>query len=81
MQTQQFIASGSAELGFVSLSQVVAKPAAQVWLVPQNDYAPIRQNAVLLKHGEGNDVARAFLEYLKSDEAVAAIKAAGYGLE
>jgi molybdate transport system substrate-binding protein len=81
MQTQQFVASGSAELGFVALSQVVGKPAAQVWLVPQNDYAPIRQNAVLLKHGEGNDVARAFLEYLKSDEAVAAIKAAGYGLE
>jgi len=81
MQTQQFVASGSAELGFVALSQVVDKPAAQMWLVPQNDYAPIRQNAVLLKHGEGNYVARAFLEYLKSDEAVAAIKAAGYGLE
>jgi len=80
-QTQQFVDSGSAELGFVALSQVVGKPATQTWMPPQDDYAPIKQNAVLLKHGETNDAAKAFLDYLKSDEAVAAIKAAGYTLE
>jgi molybdate transport system substrate-binding protein len=80
-QTQQFVESGSAELGFVALSQVVGKPATQLWLAPQDDYPPIKQNAVLLKHGEANDAARAFLDYLKSDEAVAVIKAAGYTLE
>ena len=80
-QTQQFVDSGSAELGFVALSQVVGKPATQVWLPPQEDYPPIKQNAVLLKHGESNDAARAFLEYLKSDEAAEAIRAAGYTLE
>ena len=80
-QTQQFVDSGSAELGFVALSQVVGKPASQVWLAPQEDYPAIRQNAVLLKTGANDDVARAFLDYLKSDEAVAVIKAAGYTLE
>jgi len=80
-QTQQFVDSGSAELGFVALSQVVGKPSTQVWMVPQGDYVPIKQNAVLLKHGESNDAAKAFLEYLKSDEAVVVITAAGYTLE
>lgn len=80
-QTLQFVASGNAELGFVALSQVIGKPATQVWQPPQEDYPPIRQNAVLLKAGSGNAAARAFLDYLKSDEAVAAIEAAGYGVE
>ncbi len=80
-QTQQFIDSGSAELGFVSLSQVVGKPATQVWLAPAEDYPAIKQNAVLLKAGEANAAARAFLDYLKSDEAIAVIKAAGYTLD
>ena len=46
--------------------------------MPQEDYPAIRQNAVLLKTGEANDAAKAFLDYLKSDEAIAVIKAAGY---
>jgi len=80
-QAKQFVDSGNAELGFVALSQVVGKPASQVWLPPQEDYPAIRQNAVLLKTGANDDVARAFLDYLKSDEAVAVIEASGYRLE
>jgi molybdate transport system substrate-binding protein len=80
-QTQQFVESGSAELGFVALSQVVGKPASQLWMPPQEDYPAIRQNAVLLKPGADNAAARAFLDYLKSDEAVAVIEAAGYAVE
>jgi molybdate transport system substrate-binding protein len=80
-QTLQFVDTGNAEIGFVALSQVISKPAVQVWLPPQEDYPAIKQNAVLLKVGEANDAAKAFLEYLKSDEAIAAIKAAGYVVE
>ena len=80
-QTQQFVDSGSAELGFVAASQVVGKPAMQVWFAPQEDYSAIKQNAVLLKTGAGNQAAKDFLDYLKSDEAVAVIKASGYTLE
>ena len=50
----------------------------QVWLPPQDDYPVIAQNAVLLKVGQDNQAAKDFLDYLKSDEAVAVIKAAGY---
>jgi molybdate transport system substrate-binding protein len=80
-QALQFVDSGNAEIGFVALSQVIGKPAAQVWLAPQEDYPAIRQNAVLLKVGEANEAAKAFLDYLKSDAAIAVIEAAGYIVE
>ena len=53
-QTLQFVETGNAELGFVALSQVIGKPASQVWRVPAELYAPILQDAVLLKTGEAD---------------------------
>ena len=78
-QTLQFIESGNAELGFVAASQVVGKD--NVWLVPAGFYEPIRQDAVLLKTGENNPAATAFVDFLRSDKAVAVIEAAGYAVE
>jgi len=78
-QTLQFIESGNAELGFTAASQVVGK--SSVWLVPADLYEPIRQDAVLLKTGEANPAAVAYIDFLKSDAAVAVIKAAGYVVE
>lgn len=80
-QTLQFVESGSAELGFVALNQVIDKPNEQIWRVPQDSYPAIRQNAVLLKHGAGNEAARAFLYYVRSEPAIAIIRAAGYEVE
>jgi molybdate transport system substrate-binding protein len=77
-QTLQFVESGNAELGFVALSQVAGKAAPEVWLVPAEDYAPILQDAVLLKAGEDNPSARAFLDFLQGDAARAIIEAYGY---
>ena len=78
-QALQFVESGNAELGFVAASQVIGKPA--VWLVPAELYEPIRQDAVLLMAGEANPAATAFIDFLKSDAAVAVIEAAGYVVE
>lgn len=77
-QTLQFVESGNAELGFVAASQVMGK--AGVWIVPSELHAPIEQGAVLLKAGVDNAAALAFLDFLRSDEAVAAIEAAGYAV-
>lgn len=77
-QTLQFIDSGNAELGFVALSQVVNKTDGHQWLVPADLYAPIIQDAVLLKTGENSDAARAFIEFLNSPEAKAVIARYGY---
>jgi molybdate transport system substrate-binding protein len=75
-QTLQFVETGNAELGFVALSQVLG--IAGVWRVPAELHAPIRQDAVLLVAGQDNPAAAAFMGFLRSDVAVAAIEAAGY---
>jgi molybdate transport system substrate-binding protein len=82
-QTFQFTATGNAEIGFVALSQVTAwkKSKGTQWAIPQSYYAPIEQQAVLLKRGSDNEAARAFLDFLKSDEARAVITGYGYGVQ
>lgn len=77
-QALQFIDSGNAEIGFVSLSQVEDRPDTQVWRVPQNLYTPIRQDAVLLSVGDGDEAALAFLEFLEGAGAHAIVERFGY---
>lgn len=83
-QTYQFVGSGNAELGFVALSQVSVDnkfTAGSGWIVDPSLHAPIRQDAILLKKGENNVAARAFLEYLHSAPARTLIQQYGYGVE
>jgi molybdate transport system substrate-binding protein len=82
-QTFQFAASGNAEVGFVALSQVTAwnKTTGTTWNIPQSYYAPIEQQAVLLKNGDSNPAARAFLDFLKGSKARKVISSYGYGVE
>ncbi len=77
-QTFQFIETGNAELGFIALSQLAGNPGGSRWLAPQTLYAPIRQDAVLLKKGAANEAATAFLSFLKGPEARAIIAKYGY---
>lgn len=82
-QTYQFVSTGNADVGFVALSQVSppGKPAVgSWWVVPASLYAPILQDATLLKKGEGHAAAEALLKYLQSDKAKAVIKSYGYEL-
>lgn len=82
-QTQQFVASGNAELGFVALSQIWKEgklTSGSAWMIPQDWYTPIRQDAVILSKGQGNAAAASLLKYLKTDQAKARIKAFGYAL-
>jgi len=82
-QTQQFIVTGNAELGFIALSQVIKDGkigAGSAWTVPANLYEPIRQDALLLAKGKDKPAATALLAYLKGDKARAVIKAFGYEL-
>lgn len=81
-QAFQFVATGNAELGLVALSQVAVpgKPApGSWWVLPQRLHAPIRQDAALLKPGEGSAAARALLDHLRSEPVRAVIRSWGYG--
>jgi len=80
-QTYQFAASGNAQLGFVALSQVTEDGKLRegsAWVVPADMHAPIRQDAIVLKPGQGNEAAAALMQYLRGDKARAIIKAYGY---
>ena len=79
-QTHQFVATGSAELGFVALAQVVLNPQGSRWDVPQSLYTPIHQDAVLLENGADQPAALALIEYLKGPEARAIVERFGYGV-
>ena len=77
-QTFQFVKSGNAELGFVAYSQVKRpdRPIeGSVWHVPQALYAPIEQQAVLLKD---RDAARRFVAFVRGGEALKIIHDYGY---
>ncbi len=78
-QAYQFVQSGAAELGFVALSQVAGEKGGSRWLVPEADHAPIEQQAVLLKAGQDDAGAKAFLAFLKGPRARKVIEAFGYG--
>lgn len=74
--------SGAAQLGFVALSAIKKpeKPAGGSFFeVPQEWYEPIRQDAILLKKGESNEAARAFLEFLRGPKAREIAASFGYG--
>jgi molybdate transport system substrate-binding protein len=82
-QTQQFVASGNAELGYVALSQVWRDGKfgeGSGWIVPSGLHAPLRQDAVLLLPGRDKPAALALLAYLRGDKARAIVRGFGYDL-
>ncbi|WP_444454459.1 molybdate ABC transporter substrate-binding protein [Rhodobacter capsulatus] len=80
-QAYEFAATGNAPVGFVAYSQVIGKEGGSIWMVPQDLYKPIKQDAVLLKTGAEDEAAKAYLDFLKSPEALEIIKKYGYVTE
>jgi len=80
-QAYQFVETGNAELGFVALSQLMGPETGSRWLVPQELYSPIRQDAVLLRSGASNEAATGFIAFLRGPEARAVIERYGYVLD
>ena len=80
-QTYNFVHTGNAEIGFVAMSQVLEGgrlKGGSMWVVPQNLYAPIRQDAVLLGRARDNAAASALMGFLKTDGAKTVIRSFGY---
>lgn len=83
--TFQFVMTGNAQLGFVALSQIKdpespAKDKGEYWLVPQTDYSPINQAAVLINGTKHADAAKSFINYMRSPAAVKIIESYGYDI-
>ncbi|KGK41242.1 hypothetical protein LH51_16245 [Nitrincola sp. A-D6] len=81
-QAMQYITSGTAQAGFLALSQVVEVDGSvrgNAWLPDSDSYASLEQQAVVLSASPQPEAGQAFLDWLKTDEARALIQAAGYG--
>lgn len=83
-QTFSMVETGAAQLGFVATSALAGPGAGATGSrhdIPQALFTPIAQDAILLVAGADNAAARAFLEYLRTDTAVALARAYGYGTD
>jgi molybdate transport system substrate-binding protein len=80
-QAFQFINTENAELGFIALSQILNRKEGSWWIVPNKYYRAIRQDAVLLKSGEKNIAAKAFMTFLKGPVSRSIIQKYGYGAD
>ena len=79
-QAFQFVRSGNTQLGLVAYSQVVGLKKTggeNFWLVPQNLYSPIEQQAVALNN---NPVANSYLQYFKTERVRELIRNHGYDI-
>lgn len=77
-QTYQFVVSGNADLGLIALAQIRIPGAGNSgawWEVPETHYDPIRQQAALIKD---SPATRAFVSFMRSDEAIAVMRSYGY---
>lgn len=81
----QYVQTQNARIGFIAKSQVV-DPQSPVydkghyWVVPQKDYSPINQGALILKRGRGNSAIQAFMKFIKTPEASRIIQSYGYNV-
>jgi molybdate transport system substrate-binding protein len=83
-QTFQFLVTGNADIGFISLSQLMKNQKelkGYSWRIPSEWHDPIRQQAILLKRAEKNKTALEFLNFIKSSRAQKIIESYGYSLE
>lgn len=77
----EFVATGTAELGFIALSQIYKDGQyanGSYWVMPSTLYPQLRQDAVPLVRGRNNLAAAELLAYLKSDAARQVIRASGH---
>jgi molybdenum ABC transporter molybdate-binding protein len=83
-QVMTLVRTGNVDVGLVALAiAMFQSPAGEppYLAVPADLHDPVRQDAVLLAHGEDNSAALAFMAFLESSAARGIIEAAGYGVE
>ena len=79
-QTAQFVESGNAELGLISLTSAVTprlRAEGHYVAVPQDAYPPILQGVVVLKRPSGTQAAHRVLDFLASAAVQQQFQAAG----
>ena len=80
-QAAQFVESGAADVGIIALSLALA-PAMHAkgthWEFPARSHPPLEQAAVILKSSTRQELAKQFLEFMKSVRGQAIMKRYGF---
>ena len=82
-QAAQFVQTGNAQIGIVSLATVLSPRMQGVgrhYVVPQEGLAPLEQGAVLTRHGKDNPLAARFMQFLHTKAARDILQRSGFGL-
>ncbi|MEO7991879.1 MAG: molybdate ABC transporter substrate-binding protein [Chryseolinea sp.] len=70
-QTAQFVTTGAADIGIVALSLALSpnmkNEGGKYYLIPESSHNALEQGAIITKNGKGNDMAKAFIEFMKSE--------------
>ena len=82
-QTAQFVQTGNAQLGIVSLATVLSprlKEVGRYYIVPEEGIAPIEQGVIVTRHGKDNPLAARFVRFLQTKAAREILQRSGFGL-
>ncbi len=78
-QAAQFVSSGNAQLGVIALSLALAPSLkGRYWEIPTDAYPALEQGVIILKSSQNKPLARRFLEFLKTPEAVSILRRYGF---
>ena len=70
---------GNLDIGFVSKADFISKnKRGKIWDIPNGLYSSIKQDAILLKNGQGKDSAIQFLKFISSKKTKEDLKKFGY---
>ncbi len=80
-QAHAMVATGAAQLGMLSRSQVYSADPGTWVAIDETLYSPILQDAVLLNRAASNEAARSFMTFLQAPAAKNIIQSFGYGVD
>jgi len=82
-QAAQFVQSGNADIGLLSLSHANAaamKEKGRFWLVPADTYPPLHQGVVILRRSREAALAQSLIDFIKSGEGKVILQRYGFTL-
>ena len=82
-QAAQFVQTGNAQVGIVSLATVLSprmKDVGRHYVVPQEGIAPLEQGVVVTQQGKANPLAARFVQFLQTKAARDILQRSGFGL-
>jgi molybdate transport system substrate-binding protein len=83
-QTASFVVSGAADVGIVALSLATSpnmKGKGRYAEIPADEYPPIEQACVILKSSSQKDIAKAFLDFMKTPAVAELLRSYGFSVQ